>query len=522
MPKLNLDADARKGVKAFADLDTAIKKTEKSLDKTEDAASKLERAAGRIARANEGPQERYNRKMAELARLVNAGKLSLDQAQAAAVRYQKQLDRAQQSGHKAFGNTALASLKSYAQGFFGVATAVNLVTQALREQAAERQRAVEGSKGAVVGEAALAQLAVTQGDTLESRRAAHQVLLRESRRQFGRGAGANRDEVGQELFKFVSAGLNEDDRNLGFDIKRANVIGNVGDAATAFAALTKSLGAKEVGSFDDFLDQALAASEIAPAQANEIPLAAARAGGSAKALKLTDEFIIASTALLAGATGSASEGGTQLSALLKQIEKAAPGNELLKGKSGIDLIKAIASLPEAQQGIGGILGDRAEAITGFRTLRDNLPALEAQLGKQRAAQADNLAQQSISVALSDPNTLAAILEREAGNKTELSNLDSATNNLLTKAALDERARVRRGRARDGDALDRSAAEASIFVEGTQINLETLFGLRDAADYKRQAQAELLEEGDIRNPELIEALRDNTRALRGRSTTTKQE
>ena len=509
MARVRYDADAKTAIKAAKDLAKAQEEIAKGANSSAAAFGKADKEGRKFLKSVETAQQRYNRRLQETAELQKRGIITQRQASNAATELRRRFDRLGDAGKKAFGSGAIASVGRFAASFVSLGAAVSAVTQALRENAEERERAISGSKQAVRGEASLAQLAVTQGGTLAERKAAQQRLLAESRAAFASGAFGTRDESGDAIFGLNSAGLSEKDRKFAVRVRRSGAISNIAGAATSFSALTKALGEKEVGSFDDFLDKALQASSLAPAQANEIPLAAARAGASAKALGISDEFLFASTALLSGVTGSASEGGTRVASFLKQVEKALPDNQELKGLKGLDLVKAIAALPEDQQGFGGILGDRAEAVAGFRTLRDNLVVLEREVANITSAQSNNLASQAIQVAESDPNTRAAIFQRQKKNQLELSLLDESTNNLLFEASLDARKRVRRQNAASGSALDRAGVEAGLVIESVQVGLETLFGLRDAADFKRGVQGEIASEGDIRDQGLIEAIRENT-------------
>lgn len=105
MPKLTIGGDARGAIKATTDMAAAIKKAGEEGDKTEKRLTKMEKAARRIEEANE-PQKRYNRQIKETARLVVNGKIGLEDANRAAVRYGRNLDRAGKAGRNAFASVA--------------------------------------------------------------------------------------------------------------------------------------------------------------------------------------------------------------------------------------------------------------------------------------------------------------------------------------------------------------------------------------------------------------------------------
>ena len=132
IPTLRLNGDARGAIKANLDMGKAIEKAGQEADKTEKRLTKMERAARSIKEAND-PQQRYNRRLKETAQLAARGKISIDDAQKAAQRYAKAAQRAGQSGKKAFGETAIASVQSLATrlaGGGGVLAAVNQINQA--------------------------------------------------------------------------------------------------------------------------------------------------------------------------------------------------------------------------------------------------------------------------------------------------------------------------------------------------------------------------------------------------------
>jgi hypothetical protein len=145
MPKLILDGDSRGAVKAQADLQRAFATTTKEVNLAAKSCKELEKAAERITKENLTPQERYNRRIAELAKLVREGKLSFEQAGLAAERYGVQLDRAWRSGLRAFGAESMAALRNY---IGGLASAAGLVAaiKAEWDKVIERQGKVTAAQ----------------------------------------------------------------------------------------------------------------------------------------------------------------------------------------------------------------------------------------------------------------------------------------------------------------------------------------------------------------------------------------
>ena len=140
--KLVLEGTGAGAVRAIGDLHKAFEKVEKGIALTAKEAKALEVAAGRIAKSNEAPQERYNRKVAELDKLLKAGKISADDAAMATSRYGQQLEKAGQSGTRAMGGV-LSSVQGTVTGMFSLASAAALATKELNDMWAASQRAAQ-------------------------------------------------------------------------------------------------------------------------------------------------------------------------------------------------------------------------------------------------------------------------------------------------------------------------------------------------------------------------------------------
>jgi hypothetical protein len=407
MPTLRLDGDGTGAVKAFTDLDRAVGKVGDTLELTAKEAKKLELAAANVVKANEGPLEKYNRRMAELNQLVKTGKLSHDEAALAAQRYVKTLERAGDTHQRAFGAKALSEITSMATGLVSVTTAMSLLVDGFAQFQAAREKAAQGAIAGRRGLGSLSQLAAGTADP----EGEFKKMVAEARGFVGMGAAENEDEAGNLLFQLSGAGLDAKDRAYAARLKSAGTLQNVGGAAEAYSALKTALGSKEVGGFQEFMSKALRAAGPAPGSFEQLPLAASMAGGSAAALGISDEFLLAATTILGKKTGSISEGGTQLSAMLAQVEKSGlPGT---KGVGGMGIIDALSRLPESQQGYGGPLGERKEAVEAFRTLKKNRAELLALQADVIAAEGSNLAGRAAGLAATDPQLNAAIRRKQA-------------------------------------------------------------------------------------------------------------
>lgn len=469
---LKTGSDVR-GVKR---LNQEFEKTDKQLDEITKGFKGTAGQARKLAEQAE-PMKRLDRQMATLAKHVKAGRLSLADAEKLAGKYQRQLDRTAESGNKAHGRSMIGNLGAMAAGYLSINAALSTGIDLLKEQARLVDEAAKRDQASRAGVAPLAQLAATSATTPEGRRKKFREFEAEARQFFASGGASTYEQSGLDVFDLVSAGLNRKDRNFARDVQASGALQNVAGAATAYASLQATLGANAPKTFEDFLDQAIAASAIAPAQANEIPLAASRSAGSASALGLGPEFLNAATAYLAKSTGSASQGGTQLAAFLKGIEsKGLEADPSLKGKSGVGLLTALAGRNLDRGGLANLLGNDNEAITGARTLINVLPQLQQSVGAIRTADAENLAAQTLGLPDASPGLKAARLATTARQSAEINeqNHSARLQNLL-QAAFDER-RANRAAGTEGEWGD--------YLQDNLIgNLSVLIG----GDYARRTE-----------------------------------
>ncbi len=400
--KFTIEGSGSGAVKAVDSTTQALDNLDKTADKAAKTSKRLEEQLNKQAqRIKESidPQERFNRKYAELQQHLDAGRLTTDQVTAATAKLREEMTAA-------VGPGPLSNVVKMAAAYVSVSQALGVVTSELREQARLREEAAQKARDSTRGLGSLSQLAATMGSTPEARQAAFASLVAEARGFVATGAASSENEGGRLLFDLVSAGVGTQDRQFAARLQSQGTLDNVGGAAQAFDALTTALGGEEVGSFQKFMSKALQAASVAPGSFEQLPIALTAAGGSAKALGVSDEFLLAAGAVLAKKTGSPSEAATQLAAFLKQSEKS--GLRGIQGIGGTALVEKLGALPQRQQEFGGVLGDRAEAIEGFRTLRDALPQVMA-LEKEIAAAVDSdLAGQAAALPASDPQLRAAL------------------------------------------------------------------------------------------------------------------
>jgi hypothetical protein len=457
--KFTLEGSASGAVKAIDQATAALDKTGKAAEGAVKSTRQLNAEAQRIKESID-PQEKFNRKLVDLKRHLDAGRLSIDQVERATAKYRGELDAAGRSTDGAFGSKALAGVASMATQYLSVAAAVGTIVAGLREKAAEEERAAQRAQQSRAGLGVLSQLASSEKDPKQ----AFKDLVAEARGFVAGGVVQDEGAAGELLFQLAGAGLNRRDRSFAAQVKAAGTLQNVGGAAEAYSALKTALGEGEVGTFQQFMSKSLKAAGPAPGSFEQLPIAAAQSGGSAKALGISDEFLLAATTMLGKQSGSISEGGTLLAALLRGVEKSGLN---LQGVGGLGVIDALSALPAKQQGLGGVLGDRAEAVSAFRTLRDNRGDLAALMSGVSSAQEQNLAGAAAALPNTDDQLFAARTAFTARMQAEqASNEASSTSrNLLnTMRSNRQTSLFEQGRTFDA-AMERGVAWAGDWIPG---------------------------------------------------------
>ena len=248
-------------------------------------------------------------------------------------------NKAQTAGQKssqAFGAGAVSQLQSYASMFAGVAGAIGLVTKAFAEMAQAREQAAQASEASYLGLGSLAQLAKTPEEMRE--------YLAASREAYSKGAGRNQFEAGELVFSLISAGAYEA-RDLFTELRASGTVADPATLITAAKTMRASMGEQETGDWRAIVSKGFGASAHSPARVEALLQAASRSGTSASAMGMSDEEVMAATALLATAKGTAETGGTYLAQMFRTLKQKGR----FKGKTLEDTIlevKAEQMTPE--------------------------------------------------------------------------------------------------------------------------------------------------------------------------------
>jgi hypothetical protein len=308
-----------------------------------------------------------------------------------------------QGALRAMGSSGAAALGNMLSGMAAFTAATAVARRGVQELVAEQKRASEASRQSERGISALAQLA--GGDKKRLRQ-----LIGASEKTFSEGGARSLDEAARLTFSLESAGA------LGQRQLFSQLSGIVDDPAVlarAATTLQTSVGRQETGGIRAIASKAFAASKFSPASAEQLLEASARGGSAAGMLGMSDEDLLAATAIMAEATGSAERGGTQVASLLRSMLKQGG----FKGRSLRQAIGQIDQMGLGDQELIKYLG-REEAFSAFSILRNQVGDLGTISGKISAAEQADLAGQIVG-SLEGTSAAQARRARAAENRKVL-------------------------------------------------------------------------------------------------------
>jgi hypothetical protein len=386
--------DAAQAERALKGLEAANKRVEDGADAATKKLSAEDKAARRIAEAAD-PMKRYNRQLEEAAILAGKGKISLDEATLAAMKYAGQLERVSGSGREAFGVKAISSLGAYVTGFAslqGVATGIQWLFKDIKQNAEEAASRVRDSIDAV------GQLQQLEGY------GQNREFMRELRRE---GVSKDDTQAANLAFALDSAGLtDEEQRFVAFNLMKNRFIGT-GDAYNVSLSAKKATDLLGYSSLQEGFDKLTTASGGTSANIPSLATATTKfASGFMAAGFHRDEAL---AALEVGDKGSANidVAAERLKAFGAAVEK----NDLFKG----DLPKTIAAITARKQAgekLSAILGDQ-NAIAGYRLFDEVNEATAFGAARTRLANAKGAVAGRIGEFRADPIYGPAIQAQEA-------------------------------------------------------------------------------------------------------------
>jgi len=280
------------------------------------------------------------------------------------------------------------------------------------KQAADEAAAAQRGSRMELGE--LAQLATSKED--------YQALVQQAKRLYAVGGAASMGEAAKTVFSVASAG-DLAALPLYGELRATGLVQDPAKLAKAVATLKTSLGERETGPTRGVVSKLFAASAFAPTRAEELGEAAARAGTAAAALGISDEEVLAATAMAAKATGSGERGGERIAGLMRSLGKLAappaPGEEPaiwppleLKGK---DLGGMIGEIEKRKLDTGQLtkLFGREEAVDAYRILLQNQQQYGKALTSIRAADTGAELDKRLGFYRAEPGLVAARGAEEA-------------------------------------------------------------------------------------------------------------
>jgi len=428
----------------------------------------------------ETPQEKYNRSVANLDRLLKANKLSQEQYNRAVGQAKQQMDAAGDAGKKAgektegaFGAKAVAGLKSYAAGVVSVTAAIALVKGGLSEIIRLGEEAAARARGSISSIGQLRQVSTSQQD--------FDALVGQARQV--QSMGIEESRAAQIVFSGRSAGLSEEETMLLGQMEGVGFIGDTASMAANVKAIQKAMGTKETGGMRDIVSKSLAASGGAPAAAEQILKATAVAAGGLGSISVADEELLAAVANVSNVVG-ADVAGTQVRSLLFAIgESSAVGTgnkqalaraqQAMAAARGPDATKqAQKDLAKAQKAVASPIG-RFD-VTGSTSLMDMVGEIEAMglddqglmelLGRKEAISAYRL----LSRNRGDMTSLRGQIDQAAGSDL-LGHADAVFRDPSLDAAV-------AAKAAEG------AVEVGMVGDGASVNLAEALMQRENASY----------------------------------------
>ena len=375
------------------------------------AAAELKRfktEAESIKASIKTPIQKYREEVARLEKHLEKGTIDQKQFNAATAKARANLDAVKKSGKGAFSFGG--DLSSLATSFLGVSAAIQAVAGAINTARQAAKEAADAQLASRIDVGSLAQVATSQKDFASLKKAAEKM--------FASGGADSMSEAAQAIFSLRSAGQDQY-LDLFSSLRGSGVIADPAGMAKAATTLQTAMGKKETGNIRDILSKAFGASQYSPASAESLLEASARSGTGARAMGVSDEEVLAATAIAATSTGSAEMGGTQVASLMKSFEKMGGDGFNFSGMSLMEMVKKVEGKGLKNDELTKLFG-RQEALNAYRVLLLNQKKYGEALGATRQAEKGDLLGKKIGYVASDPGLGAAWARRKAEAKEELS------------------------------------------------------------------------------------------------------
>lgn len=357
--KLDTSADTR-GAKRLND---ELAKTDKELDEISKTARGTARQAQKLAEMAD-PQKRLNREYAILAKHVKAGRVSMEDAEKIAGKYQHRLDRLGDSGKQAVGPGMLGNITSLTAGYFSVAGAVGVVTKALTEMEQQAQASADATFAGLGSIGELQQISGSPEEFLKNVGFARSLVARGVFKEIGMAADTT--------FSLGSAGFSDTEKEYLAGLAENKLVKSEG-LVDFGGALRKAQGLFPDGiSVQDITDRVLATSAATQANATQTALATSQFAAASSELGFKGDDALAGLVLIEEKAKNIDEAATQMANLLDAIDKGGLG----KGTFG-ETIDAIQAQVDEGKGAFDVLGNK-RAVKGFRAIASQRGQLESE------------------------------------------------------------------------------------------------------------------------------------------------
>lgn len=409
--KLTLEGTSTGAVKAVVDLQKAIEAVDKGLVSSGKSAAQLEKAAGNVVKNNEGPLEKYTRRMIDLADAVKRGKLGLEDAEKAAQKYGLQLENATKKGKEVGEATekgfALATITKFVGGLASAEKGIDFIIEGMKEAGEAAKRTAETVVQSLGSFGELQQVSATPEEYAKNvgfaRRAIRTGIL----------PPEQKGQAADLVFALRSAGFNEQEIESLFKLGEGKYIRGSGmkDFGVGVRAYQDVWG-KDAGSFDDAIKKIVQTSTNTRSNATTAAMAATVYGSPAKMAGFTDEEANAAFVAIFKESPSAEVAQVRTARLFSMIYK----NKLKKG----NLQETLDSL-QAQMKAGKTpykLVQNERAVAGLMALSNEEGVYQQNLGQ--ITDAPNKALQGEGMIDTDPILKSAKLAEEAAGEAAAS------------------------------------------------------------------------------------------------------
>lgn len=308
----------------------------------------------------------------------------------------------EKQGNATFGAKAVAGISAVASHLHLAERAAQLLIAGFRRAAEERERLSKGLQTAEMGGlGSLVQL--NPGDPKAVQR---DILLAKKIMAYG-GAGSL-DEAGRKVFAFRSAGLSEQEMQV--LAMSSAYLPNAEESVKAASAFQAAMGRPETGSAIDIISKANAVAAKTAFQGPELMKPAARIGGIAGMLGLSDEEVMAAIGIAGSVASSPEIGSTNVKAFLQKMI----ANPEIKKDSLSSMVAQISSQNMSPAELQEYLGGSVEALQGYQALASNTQQFRDMVNAAQGAQGrNNQLYQMIATAEMTPELRAAKAVRVA-------------------------------------------------------------------------------------------------------------